>query len=111
MLKVQELREIIELIDQSSITEFTYEAEGATVSLKKAGNENIAVVSEATVQAKPVQAKPQVQVAEEQPVSPEVQPAAAKLQIMIMKLYLQWLEHFTLLLHQKVTHLFQKEVL
>ncbi|WP_339228086.1 acetyl-CoA carboxylase biotin carboxyl carrier protein [Oceanobacillus sp. FSL K6-2867] len=78
MLKVQELREIIELIDQSSITEFTYEAEGATVSLKKAGNENIAVVSEATVQAKPVQAKPQVQVAEEQPVSPEVQPAAAK---------------------------------
>ena len=35
MLKVQEIRELIELIDQSSISEFTYEAEGTTVSIKK----------------------------------------------------------------------------
>ncbi|MEC5422289.1 acetyl-CoA carboxylase biotin carboxyl carrier protein [Virgibacillus sp. C22-A2] len=36
MLKVQEIREIIKLIDQSSIHEFTYETNGTTVSLKKA---------------------------------------------------------------------------
>jgi acetyl-CoA carboxylase biotin carboxyl carrier protein len=35
MLKVQEIREIIKLIDQSSITEFNYESDGATVSLRK----------------------------------------------------------------------------
>ncbi|MDO6448027.1 acetyl-CoA carboxylase biotin carboxyl carrier protein, partial [Oceanobacillus profundus] len=68
MLKVQELREIIKLIDQSSITEFTYEVEGASVSLKKAGNENAAIVSEAGVQqAKPAQEKPQAAVVNEQP--------------------------------------------
>ncbi|MBP2078229.1 acetyl-CoA carboxylase biotin carboxyl carrier protein [Oceanobacillus polygoni] len=76
MLKVQEIREIIQLIDQSSITEFTYEVEGASISLKKAGNENVAIVSDAAIQqAKPVQEKPQAQVVE-QPVNPEVQPAA-----------------------------------
>lgn len=37
MLKVQEIREIIKLIDQSSINEFTYESEGTSVSLKKSG--------------------------------------------------------------------------
>lgn len=40
MLKVQEIREIIKLIDQSSINEFTYETEGTTVSLKKS-DENL----------------------------------------------------------------------
>ncbi|MFC4022828.1 acetyl-CoA carboxylase biotin carboxyl carrier protein [Oceanobacillus longus] len=35
MLKVQEIREIIKLIDQSSISEFTYETNGTSVSLKK----------------------------------------------------------------------------
>jgi acetyl-CoA carboxylase biotin carboxyl carrier protein len=35
MLKVQEIREIIKLIDQSSITEFTYETDDAEISLKK----------------------------------------------------------------------------
>lgn len=35
MLKVQELREIIRLIDQSSISEFTYENSGTTISIKK----------------------------------------------------------------------------
>lgn len=35
MLKVQEVREIIKLIDQSSINEFTYESDGAKVSMKK----------------------------------------------------------------------------
>ncbi|WP_099158469.1 acetyl-CoA carboxylase biotin carboxyl carrier protein [Virgibacillus ndiopensis] len=35
MLKVQEIRELIKLIDQSSIDEFTYETNGTTVSMKK----------------------------------------------------------------------------
>lgn len=35
MLKVQELREIIQLIDNSSINEFTYETNGTTVIIKK----------------------------------------------------------------------------
>jgi acetyl-CoA carboxylase biotin carboxyl carrier protein len=35
MLKVQEIREIIKLIDQSSIDEFVYESEGTKVKLKK----------------------------------------------------------------------------
>jgi len=42
MLKAQEIREIIQLIDQSSITEFNYEAEGTSVSMKKnSGNVTI----------------------------------------------------------------------
>lgn len=42
MLKVQEIREIIKLVDQSSINEFTYETNGTKVSMKKAG-ENVVV--------------------------------------------------------------------
>ncbi|WP_019414112.1 acetyl-CoA carboxylase biotin carboxyl carrier protein [Paenisporosarcina sp. TG20] len=37
MLKVQEIREIIKLIDHSSIDEFSYEAEGSKIKLKKNG--------------------------------------------------------------------------
>ena len=40
MLKVQEIREIIKLIDQSSISEFTYETNGTTVSMKKDNDNN-----------------------------------------------------------------------
>lgn len=39
MLKIQEIRELIKLIDQSSIDEFTYEHEGSKVKLKKHSNE------------------------------------------------------------------------
>ncbi|KUP06177.1 acetyl-CoA carboxylase [Bacillus coahuilensis p1.1.43] len=35
MLKVQEIRELIRLIDKSSITEFEYEYEGNSIKLKK----------------------------------------------------------------------------
>lgn len=38
MLKVQEIREIIRLIDQSSISEFTYEHDGSKIKLKKSTN-------------------------------------------------------------------------
>lgn len=37
MFKVQEIREIIKLVDASSIDEFVYEADGAKVKLKKNG--------------------------------------------------------------------------
>ncbi|WP_163969963.1 acetyl-CoA carboxylase biotin carboxyl carrier protein [Oceanobacillus halotolerans] len=42
MLKVQEIRELIKLIDQSSIDEFTYESNGTSVTMKK-GQDPIAV--------------------------------------------------------------------
>ncbi|WP_042223489.1 acetyl-CoA carboxylase biotin carboxyl carrier protein [Oceanobacillus manasiensis] len=35
MLKVEEIREIIKLIDESSIDEFSYETNGTTVKMKK----------------------------------------------------------------------------
>jgi len=35
MLKVQEIREIIRLIDQSTISEFTYEHEGSIIKIRK----------------------------------------------------------------------------
>lgn len=71
MLKVQELREIIKLIDQSSITEFNYEAEGTVVSLKKGNGQS------ANLQATPapVNAQPQVIPQAAEPVQ-TVQPKA-----------------------------------
>ncbi|WP_053367083.1 acetyl-CoA carboxylase biotin carboxyl carrier protein [Bacillus sp. FJAT-27245] len=48
MLKVQEIREIIKLIDQSSIDEFVYETEGSKIKMKKHAQE-------VTVQQQPVQ--------------------------------------------------------
>ena len=35
MLKIQEIREIIKLIDQSDIEEFSYEHEGSKVEIEK----------------------------------------------------------------------------
>lgn len=60
MLKVQEIREIIKLIDQSSIDEFSYEANGTKVSMKKQQEQVVteAVQPQQTVQAQP---KPQPQ--------------------------------------------------
>jgi len=47
-LKIQEIREIIKLVDNSSIEEFTYESEGTKVKLKKnGGNANVASQSPA----------------------------------------------------------------
>lgn len=48
VLKVQEIRELIKLIDQSSIDEFVYEVDGAKIKMKK--NEASAVVTEQIVQ-------------------------------------------------------------
>ncbi|MFC0522659.1 acetyl-CoA carboxylase biotin carboxyl carrier protein [Pontibacillus salicampi] len=50
MLKIQEIRELIKLIDESSIDEFTYESEGASVVLKKNKTE---VIERSPVQSQP----------------------------------------------------------
>lgn len=44
MLKVQEIRELIKLVDQSSIDEFVYEFEGSKIKMKKNIVETAAVV-------------------------------------------------------------------
>lgn len=53
MLKMQEIREIIELIDQSSISEFVYELNGSKMKIKKSTNssENI---TEEVIHTKPI---------------------------------------------------------
>lgn len=61
MLKVQEIREIIKLIDQSSIDEFSYEANGTKVSMKKQQEQ---VVTESVQPQQPVQAQPKPQAQE-----------------------------------------------
>ncbi|MCQ6278041.1 acetyl-CoA carboxylase biotin carboxyl carrier protein [Bacillus sp. EB600] len=75
MLKVQEIRELIKLVDQSSIDEFVYEHEGSKIKMKKN-------VVEAVTTVKPV-----LQAVEATPVSipaPETQviaPAALKQEV------------------------------
>ncbi|RHW41116.1 acetyl-CoA carboxylase biotin carboxyl carrier protein [Neobacillus notoginsengisoli] len=71
MLKVQEIREIIKLIDQSSIDEFVYESEGSKIKMKKHAQDKGVVVSQQPLQV--VQAVPAAQPA------PVAQPAPASL--------------------------------
>ncbi|MBN9653640.1 acetyl-CoA carboxylase biotin carboxyl carrier protein [Halobacillus sp. GSS1] len=58
MLKVQEIREIIKLIDQSNIDEFSYEANGTKVHMKKPQGQ---VVAEPVQVQQPVQAPPETE--------------------------------------------------
>ncbi len=53
MLKIQEIRELIKLIDQSSIDEFSFENDGSKLKLKKY-NGLATVVKQPTVAEKPV---------------------------------------------------------
>ncbi|KMK93753.1 MULTISPECIES: acetyl-CoA carboxylase biotin carboxyl carrier protein [Rossellomorea] len=46
MLKIQEIREIIKLVDQSSVDEFTYEHEGSKIKLKKNAVQQVQAVQE-----------------------------------------------------------------
>ncbi|MGG1251428.1 acetyl-CoA carboxylase biotin carboxyl carrier protein [Brevibacillus agri] len=60
-MKIHEIREIIKLIDQSSINEFKLETEGAKVTLKKSSGTETVVVTQPVVQAQaaaPVAAAP-----------------------------------------------------
>lgn len=45
MLKIQEIRELIELIDQSSIEKFSYEVENAKIVLEKGGSQQVVPVA------------------------------------------------------------------
>ncbi|MFJ5964920.1 acetyl-CoA carboxylase biotin carboxyl carrier protein [Bacillus sp. NPDC093026] len=56
MLKIEEIHELIKLIDESTIDEFTYENEGAKINLKK--NKEIVQQVAAPAQVAPVQAAP-----------------------------------------------------
>ncbi|MDN4493337.1 acetyl-CoA carboxylase biotin carboxyl carrier protein [Ureibacillus aquaedulcis] len=67
MFKVQELREIIKLVDNSSIDEFVYENDGAKLKLKK----NNGVISEVVVPAKETAAVVQPVAPVAAPVVPE----------------------------------------
>ncbi|MFD4817316.1 acetyl-CoA carboxylase biotin carboxyl carrier protein [Peribacillus butanolivorans] len=63
-MKVQEIREIIKLVDQSNISEFVYENEGTKIKLKKPEAESVGhqaaapevVHAKAAVEVKPVAA-------------------------------------------------------
>ena len=52
MLKIQEIREIIKLIDQSSIEKFSYELDGAKLELKKGSGQKSTTIVET---AQPIQ--------------------------------------------------------
>jgi len=66
MFKIQEIREIIKLVDSSSIDEFVYEVDGAKVKLKKNG----VVVTETVAPKKEVVAPVIQQSAPVAPVAP-----------------------------------------
>ncbi|MFE7060963.1 acetyl-CoA carboxylase biotin carboxyl carrier protein [Sutcliffiella sp. NPDC057660] len=77
MLKIQEIREIIKLIDQSNIDEFLYEHEGSKIKLKKQ-KEQMMVSAPVAAQPQAVQAAAPVAAA---PAAVEVKaetPAAVK---------------------------------
>jgi acetyl-CoA carboxylase biotin carboxyl carrier protein len=59
LLKVQEIRELIKLVDQSSIDEFVYENEGSKIKMKK--HTGTAIVETVQVPQAAVQAVPVVQ--------------------------------------------------
>ncbi|MFJ8460872.1 acetyl-CoA carboxylase biotin carboxyl carrier protein [Lysinibacillus xylanilyticus] len=74
MFKIQEIREIIKLVDSSSIDEFVYEVDGAKVKLKKNG----VVVTETVAPKKEVAAPVVQQSAPAAPVAPVAAPAKAE---------------------------------
>lgn len=68
MLKVQEIRELIKLIDQSTIDEFTYEHEGEKIKMKKQVQ---------TTQAQtPVEERPSSPAPQQNTAQIEIQPVA-----------------------------------
>jgi acetyl-CoA carboxylase biotin carboxyl carrier protein len=69
LLKVQEIRELIKLVDQSSIDEFVYENDGSKIKMKKNAQGSVVVAQPAVYQATeaaPVPQKTEVQAAVKQ---------------------------------------------
>ncbi|WP_400163903.1 acetyl-CoA carboxylase biotin carboxyl carrier protein [Brevibacillus sp. TJ4] len=85
MLKIHEIREIIKLIDQSSIQEFKLETEDGKVSLKKSSGAETVVVSQAVAPAPvaPVAAAPAQAAPAAAPVAeaPKAAPAEAEVDL------------------------------
>jgi acetyl-CoA carboxylase biotin carboxyl carrier protein len=77
MLKVQEIRELIKLVDQSSIDEFSYEYEGSKIKMKKHGA--VKSVVEHVQPAAPAPAPQPVPAVQEAPrTEPKVEAAAVQ---------------------------------
>ncbi|MBS4199628.1 acetyl-CoA carboxylase biotin carboxyl carrier protein [Bacillus sp. FJAT-49732] len=66
MLKIQEIREIIKLIDQSDIEEFSFEHEGSKINLKKRTG-FVPVAQQQPIVQQPVTVQPPVQAVVETP--------------------------------------------
>lgn len=75
MLKLEELKELITLIDQSSIDEFDYETEGEKVSLRK--NKEVVQVAAAPAPVQAAVSAPQAPVSAAQPETAAQAPEAA----------------------------------
>ncbi|MGE6375314.1 acetyl-CoA carboxylase biotin carboxyl carrier protein [Peribacillus muralis] len=73
-MKVQEIREIIKLVDQSNINEFVYENEGTKIKLKK--TETVTVI-QPTASSDVVQGNAAVEVKPAAPAAPKAVEAAA----------------------------------
>lgn len=82
MLKVQEIRELIKLVDQSSIDEFVYENEGSKIQMKKnaatvvTSIQPVAQAVPAPVQAAPAPVVTPAAVAETKQEAPKVEAAS-----------------------------------
>ncbi|MBB5356383.1 MULTISPECIES: acetyl-CoA carboxylase biotin carboxyl carrier protein [Anoxybacillus] len=73
MLKIQEIRELIRLVNESNIVEFVYEHDGSKIKMKKAG------AAEQVVVATPKVDVPQTSVVQQQPpVTPVVEKVEVK---------------------------------
>jgi acetyl-CoA carboxylase biotin carboxyl carrier protein len=81
VLKVQEIRELIKLVDQSSIDEFVYESEGSKIKMKKNAVETVTVTqpqqvvipaSQPQKVAEPIAAVQEIQSVSVQPVNDAV---------------------------------------
>ncbi|MFX3622592.1 MAG: acetyl-CoA carboxylase biotin carboxyl carrier protein [Ectobacillus sp.] len=79
MFKIQEVRELIKLIDNSNIDEFEYENNGATIKMKKQANTVV------TYQAAPVAPAAEERVAAASVPVQEPAPAAAAPQTEVVK--------------------------
>lgn len=83
MLKIQEIREIIKLIDQTGIEEFKYKTEEGEIKLKKGGAVQVTETvpaAQVAVAPAPAPAAPAAQpaaVSKEEPKQQEATPAAA----------------------------------
>ncbi|MBT2582283.1 acetyl-CoA carboxylase biotin carboxyl carrier protein [Planococcus sp. ISL-109] len=75
-MKIQEIREIIKLVDNSSINEFSYEFEGVKVKIKKdASNAGVQAPAQPQAAAETVQAAPAPKQAEPQAAAQSEQPS------------------------------------